>query len=181
MSGDGRARRWDRIKAGGLSANVDLCYGPRLGWPRQFGKSQTISIGAGGGPILDAAVTLPLTVTVILATSGIHSGPMVSRRRAKAMRAAGTNQPYGKAYTRAFGDWMAERPWTKHIDTGTRSVLLWVADHRSEVEAWRVLLCPSFERWEQRRPRPGPLIKESASALACSDSGRQPSVQRLKA
>ena len=79
VSGDVRARRWDKIKAGGLSANVDLCYGPRLGWPRQFGKSQTISIGAGGGPILDAAVTLPLTITVILAPSGIHSDPMVLR------------------------------------------------------------------------------------------------------
>ncbi len=71
--------------------------------------------------------------------------------RAKAMRAAGTNQPYGKAYTRAFGDWMAERPWTKNIDTGTRSVLLWVADHRSEVEAWRETLAQN-ERAKLNHP-----------------------------
>jgi hypothetical protein len=71
--------------------------------------------------------------------------------RAKAMRAAGTNQPYGKAYTRAFGNWLAERPWTKHIDTGTRSVLLWVADHRSEVEAWRESLAQN-ERAKLNHP-----------------------------
>jgi hypothetical protein len=59
------------------------------------------------------------------------------------MRAAGTNQPYGKAYTRAFGDWMAERPWTKHLETGTRNHLFWVADHRSEIEAWRATLSPA--------------------------------------
>jgi hypothetical protein len=62
--------------------------------------------------------------------------------RAKAMRAAGTNQPYGKAYTRAFGDWMKERPWAREdrIDKGTRSNLLWAADHRSEIEGWRETL-----------------------------------------
>jgi hypothetical protein len=67
--------------------------------------------------------------------------------RAKAMRAAGTNQPYGRAYTKAFGDWMAERPWTKNIDTGTRSVLLWVADRRQRSRhggrRWRRTNAPS--------------------------------------
>ena len=67
------------------------------------------------------------------------------------MRAAGTNQPYGKAYTRAFGDWLAERQWTKNIDKGTRSVLLWVADHRSEIEAWRETLAQN-ERAKLNHP-----------------------------
>ena len=73
--------------------------------------------------------------------------------RAKAMRAAGTNQPYGKAYTRAFGDWMRERPWAREerIDKGTRSNLLWAADHRSEIEAWRDTLTQS-ERAKMNHP-----------------------------
>ena len=73
--------------------------------------------------------------------------------RAKAMRAAGTNQPYGKAYTRAFGDWMRERPWAREerIDKGTRSNLLWAADHRSEIEAWREALTQG-ERAKMNHP-----------------------------
>jgi hypothetical protein len=55
----------------------------------------------------------------------------------KAMRAAGTNKPYGKAYTRLFGEWLEARPWAKRYDKGTRSNLLWCADHRSEIEEWR--------------------------------------------
>jgi hypothetical protein len=56
---------------------------------------------------------------------------------AKAMRAASTNRPYGKAYTSAFGEWLKARPWANRYDKGTRSNLLWCADHRSEVEDWR--------------------------------------------
>jgi hypothetical protein len=56
---------------------------------------------------------------------------------AKAMRGANTNRPYGKAYTRLFGEWLQERPWAKRYDKGTRSNLLWCADHRSEIEEWR--------------------------------------------
>jgi hypothetical protein len=59
---------------------------------------------------------------------------------AKAMRAANTNRPYGKAYTRLFGEWLEERPWAKRYDKGTRSNLLWCADHRSEIEEWRSTL-----------------------------------------
>jgi hypothetical protein len=60
--------------------------------------------------------------------------------RAKAMRRAGTNQPVGSAYNRAFADWMAERPWAKNTDKATRNHLFWAADHRSEIEAWRATL-----------------------------------------
>jgi hypothetical protein len=63
--------------------------------------------------------------------------------RNKAMRRAGTNQPVGSAYNRAFGDWMAERSWAKNTDKATRNHLLWVADHRSEIEAWRATLSRS--------------------------------------
>jgi hypothetical protein len=71
--------------------------------------------------------------------------------RAKAMRQADTNQPFGKAYTVCFGDWMAARPWAKNTDRTTRNHLLWVADHRSEIEAWRVTLAQS-ERAKLNHP-----------------------------
>ena len=57
--------------------------------------------------------------------------------QAKAMRAAGTNRPYGKAFTRAMREWLNERPWANRYDKGTRSNLLWCVDHRSEIDAWR--------------------------------------------
>ena len=71
--------------------------------------------------------------------------------RMKAMRRAGTNQPVGSAYNRAFADWMAERPWAKNTDKATRNHLLWVADHRSEIEAWRAMLSQS-ERDKMNHP-----------------------------
>jgi hypothetical protein len=88
--------------------------------------------------------------------------------RAKAMRAAGTNQPYGKAYTRTFGEWLADRPWTRHIDTGTRSVLLWVADHRSEVEAWRETLAQN-ERAKLNHPTALKRRYDAAHKIARAD------------
>jgi hypothetical protein len=59
--------------------------------------------------------------------------------QAKAMREAGTNRPYGKGFTRAFGAWMndPQRPWARRYDKVTRSHLIWVADHSSEIEEWR--------------------------------------------
>ena len=71
--------------------------------------------------------------------------------RNKAMRRAGTNQPVGSAYNHAFADWMAERPWAKNTDKATRNHLFWVADHRSEIEAWRATLSRS-ERDKMNHP-----------------------------
>jgi hypothetical protein len=71
--------------------------------------------------------------------------------RDKAMRVAGTNRPFGKAYTRAFAEWASTKPWVKNYDKGTRSNLLWCADHRSEVEAWRETLAQN-ERAKLNHP-----------------------------
>jgi hypothetical protein len=70
---------------------------------------------------------------------------------AKAMRSAGTNRPYGKAYTRIYAEWLGARPWTKNYDKGTRSNLLWCAEHRSEIEEWRDKLSPE-ERTKLNHP-----------------------------
>ena len=57
--------------------------------------------------------------------------------QAKAMRLASTNRPYGKAYQRAFGDWLKDREWANRHDKGARSNMLWCVDHISEINAWR--------------------------------------------
>ena len=88
--------------------------------------------------------------------------------RAKAMRAAGTNKPYGKAYTRAFGDWMAERPWAKNLDKPTRNHLFWVADHLSEIEAWRETLAQN-ERARLNHPTALKRRYDAAHKVAAVD------------
>jgi hypothetical protein len=74
----------------------------------------------------------------------------VTAKPNQAMRRAGTNQPIGSAYNRAFSDWMAERP-AKNTDKATRNHLLWAADHRSEIEAWHTSLAQS-ERAKMNHP-----------------------------
>jgi hypothetical protein len=46
---------------------------------------------------------------------------------------------------------MAERPWAKNADKATRNHLLWAADHRSEIEAWRTSLAQG-ERAKMNHP-----------------------------
>ena len=55
----------------------------------------------------------------------------------EAIRSSGSNGPYGRGYTKAFGKWLSTRPWAKNIDKGTRSNLLWIVEHRNDVERWR--------------------------------------------
>jgi hypothetical protein len=78
-------------------------------------------------------------------------GDGIAVGQAKAMREANTNRPYGKAFTRAFGDWLSARSWAKRYDKGTRNTLLWCVDHRSEIEAWRETLAQS-ERDKMNHP-----------------------------
>jgi hypothetical protein len=60
--------------------------------------------------------------------------------RLKAMRRAGTNQPQGAPYNRAFGDWMDEHRWARDLDKATRNHAMWAADNRAVIEAWRETL-----------------------------------------
>jgi hypothetical protein len=86
----------------------------------------------------------------------------------KAMRLAGTNRPYGKAFTRAFGLWLKEHPTMNDIDSGTRSHLLWAIDRRSEIEAWREKLAPN-ERAKLNHPTAIKRRFEAAHRIAASD------------
>ena len=101
-------------------------------------------------------------------TDWTYIGDGLAVGQAKAMRRAGTNRPYGRAYTAAFGDWLAERPWAKNIDKGTRSTLLWVIEHRSEVDAWREGL-PQNERAKLNHPTTLKRKFDAANRIAAAD------------
>ena len=57
--------------------------------------------------------------------------------RNKAMHRAGTNQPIGAIYNKAFGAWMDEHAKLRTIDKATRNHAMWCADNRIELETWR--------------------------------------------
>ena len=101
-------------------------------------------------------------------TDWTYIGDGLAVGQAKAMRRAGTNRPYGRAYTAAFGDWLAERPWAKNIDKGTRSTLLWVIEHRSEVDAWREGLAQN-ERAKLNHPTTLKRKFDAANRIAAAD------------
>src|SRR5271166_1772159 len=65
--------------------------------------------------------------------------------------------------------WLEERPWAKRIDKGTRSVLLWVIDHRSEVEAWRDSLAQS-EKNKMNHPVTLKRKYDAAHKVAAKDT-----------
>lgn len=62
--------------------------------------------------------------------TGFHTG------RLMALRKAGTNQPQGKNYNRAFSVWLGEHPKLNSLDKATRNHCLWCAEHMVELDAW---------------------------------------------
>lgn len=60
--------------------------------------------------------------------------------RLKAMRRAGTNQPMGATYNRAFGEWMDAHQWARDLDKAARNHAMWAADNRDAIERWRETL-----------------------------------------
>ena len=65
----------------------------------------------------------------------------ISRRlsdgRVAAMAKAGTNQPIGKTYNKAFSDWLDARPWAREIDKASRNQAMWCAENDAAIEKWR--------------------------------------------
>ena len=57
--------------------------------------------------------------------------------RNKAMMKAGTNEPVGARYNKAFGEWMDERQWLRDIDKATRIHAMWCSDHVPELKTIR--------------------------------------------
>lgn len=57
-----------------------------------------------------------------------------------AMRKANTNQPVGKLYNRAFGNWLdapERKKWTQEIDRSTRNDAIWCHENKAAIEHWR--------------------------------------------
>jgi hypothetical protein len=70
--------------------------------------------------------------------------------RTEVMRAVHTNEPKGKRYEKAMGEWLIANGF-KEIDKGTRKRLLECLEHRAAIEKWRTTLTDS-ERFHINHP-----------------------------
>jgi hypothetical protein len=70
--------------------------------------------------------------------------------RADVMRELHTNEPKGRRYEKAFGDWLVAHAF-KEIDKGARSRLLDCLKHTVEIEKWRAGLTDS-QRFKFNHP-----------------------------
>jgi hypothetical protein len=64
-------------------------------------------------------------------------GTFLNIGRNKAMARAGTNEPIGARYVKAFSEWMALYAWIGDIDKATRVHAMWAVDHVEELTRLR--------------------------------------------
>ena len=64
-------------------------------------------------------------------------GVFLNIGRNKAMMRAGTNEPIGARYIKAFSEWMAQYAWIGEIDKATRTHAMWCVDHGDELAKLR--------------------------------------------
>jgi hypothetical protein len=64
-------------------------------------------------------------------------GTFLNIGRNKAMLRAGTNEPIGARYIKAFSEWMAVYPWIGEIDKATRTHAMWCVDHSDDLARLR--------------------------------------------
>jgi hypothetical protein len=64
-------------------------------------------------------------------------GVFLNIGRNKAMMRAGTNEPIGARYIKAFSEWMAVYAWIGEIDKATRTHAMWCVDHGDELAKLR--------------------------------------------
>ena len=67
----------------------------------------------------------------------IKIGTFLNIGRNKAMARAGTNEPIGARYIKAFSEWMAVYSWIGDIDKATRTHAMWCVDHLEELAKLR--------------------------------------------
>lgn len=60
-------------------------------------------------------------------------GGFLNIGRNKAMLRAGTNEPIGARYIKAFSEWMGSYTWIGDIDKATRTHAMWCVDHLDEL------------------------------------------------
>lgn len=96
--------------------------------------------------------------------------------RLKAMRRAGTNQPVGGGYNRAFGDWLDGHKWARDLDKATRNHAMWCADNRLKIEAWRETLAAN-----QRALINHPSTTKRRYEALTKDKAEKPETKETKA
>src|SRR5277367_3645513 len=64
-------------------------------------------------------------------------GVFLNIGRNKAMARAGTNEPIGQRYIKAFSEWMGVYAWIGDIDKATRTHAMWCVDHVEELTRLR--------------------------------------------
>jgi hypothetical protein len=90
--------------------------------------------------------------------------------RAEVMAAVHTNQPTGKRYAKAMGEWLLARSF-QLINEGTRNRLLECLQHRNEIERWRARLTDT-ERF--RFNHPDTVLRKWKSATVVLDPNAPP-------
>ena len=90
--------------------------------------------------------------------------------RAEVMAAAHTNQPTGKRYAKAMGEWLLARSFHL-INEGTRNRLLECLQHRNEIEKWRAGLTDA-ERF--RFNHPDTVLRKWKTATVVPDPNAPP-------
>jgi hypothetical protein len=60
-------------------------------------------------------------------------GTFLNIGRNKSMLRAGTNEPIGARYIKAFSEWMGQYEWIGDIDKATRTHAMWCIDHLPEL------------------------------------------------
>lgn len=64
-------------------------------------------------------------------------GGFLNIGRNKAMLRAGTNEPIGARYNKAFSEWMATYAWIGDVDKATRIHAMWCVDHLDDLARLR--------------------------------------------
>ena len=90
--------------------------------------------------------------------------------RAEVMRDSHTNQPTGRRYEKAMGEWLVANGF-KEIDKGVRSRLLECLQHRTEIDQWLSRLTDS-ERF--RFNHPNTVLKRWKGSTVVPDPNATP-------
>ena len=93
--------------------------------------------------------------------------------RTDVMRDLHTNQPTGRRYEKAMGEWLVANGF-KDIDKGARCRLLECLHHREQIERWRALLTDS-ERFKLNHPDAVLRKWKAATAIPDPDAAPKPS------
>jgi hypothetical protein len=99
-------------------------------------------------------------------------GKALEAGRAEVMRSLHTNEPCGRRFEKAMGEWLIANRF-KEINKATRSQLLDCLKHKIEIEKWRAQLTDS-ERWKFNHP--DTVLKKWKASTVVPDPNAPPKV-----